>query len=94
MIAGEYGIVFRLETSFNIASFSSLSLKFTKPDGTILTVTNPAVSVGGSSSTQALYTFQNGDVTLPGNWQAQLTYQDATPRQLISQRANFTIQAP
>lgn len=101
MNVNEYGVVFRIGVGFDIHAFSTLSITFTRPDGTTLTVSNPNVTVGGfdvlttlgtfSANQYALYTFQNGDVTKPGLWTARLTYQDTTPRQLISSPGTFTI---
>lgn len=101
MNVGEFGVVFRMSVGFDIHAFSNLSITFTKPDKTTLTVGSPNVSVGGSdvattlgtflANQYALYTFQNGDVTQAGSWTARLTYQDTTPRQLISTPGTFTI---
>lgn len=104
MRVGEWGVVFLFSTGFNMQNSTLLSLKFTKPDGTALTVTNlTGVTVGTSPITTTLgvfaanqyvqYTFKNGDVNQAGTWVAQLTYQDATPQNLISDPSSFTVNA-
>lgn len=102
MRVGEWGVVFLFSTGFNMQNETSLSLKFTKPDGTTMTETNATgVSVGTTNITTTLgifpayeyvqYTFKNGDVNQAGTWVAQLTYQDATPQNLISDPAQFVV---
>ena len=98
MNAGEYGVIFRLGTSFDMSGNTALSLTFTRPDATTLTVSNPSVtapgSVGGSFSANEYfqYTFADGDVrsTDAGQWTVRGTYTDAS-KQLISDAATFTI---
>lgn len=132
MNVGEFGIPFYFSTGFNMLAATFLTLTFTKPDGTQLVVTSPAVSVGTSSVPSLLsspclppsdpcagqapscecgtpavaadptpvtfapylyvrYIFAAGDVNQSGCWSARLTYQDATPRQLISDPATFSV---
>lgn len=101
MNVNEYGVQFQFGTGFDLTSYSSLSIKFTKPDLTTLTVTSPSVTVGNttisttegifSAGTYALYTFVNGNVDQAGEWTARLTYTDANPRLLTSTIVNFTI---
>jgi len=101
MNANDYGIVFVFWTGgFNLSAFTSLELTFTKPNGTVLTVMNPAVSISGSPlttplgvldpDTYALYTFAAGDINLPGQYGVRLTYQ-STGVQLISDPTVFTV---
>ena len=100
MKVGEYGINFVLGVGYNISGFSSLTLTFTKPDGTTLVVTDPAVAVGSgdivtelgtfADETYATYTFQSGDVDQDGEWSVILTYVDGS-KQLFSDVARFTI---
>lgn len=101
MNVNEYGIILQFGVGFDISSFATLSIAFTKPDLTTLTVTNPLVAIGAvdvvttegtfTAGTYATYTFQNGDVNQAGAWSARLTYTDATPRKLISNVVRFTI---
>lgn len=101
MNVNEYGVVLQFGVGFNISGYSTLSITFTKPDLTTLTVTNPAITVGSmtiattagtfNAGTYALYTFVNGDVNVAGIWSARLTYTDATPAKLISNIVTFTI---
>lgn len=53
MNVGEYGIAFLFSTGFNMQESTGLSLTFAKPDGTQLTVTDPAVSVGTTAKSSA-----------------------------------------
>ena len=100
MNVGDYGVVFRLNVSFDISGFSTLTLTFTKPDKTTLVV-NSGITVGNIdvvtpdgtflANQYALYTFTSGQVDQSGNWSARLTYVDSLPRQLISNPATFTV---
>jgi hypothetical protein len=97
----EWGVAFVFSTGFNMASFTSISITFTKPDQSTLTVANPDVTVPNFdlmttdgtflANEYAKYVFQNGDVNLAGNWSARVTYDDATPQHLISDVGTFTI---
>jgi hypothetical protein len=99
--AGEFGVVFRFGVGFSLVSFTTLSLTFTRPDGSTVTATNPNVAVGsGDVSTSlgtflngqyATYTFASGDISLPGTYQVRLTYQDASPKKLVSTIGTFQV---
>jgi hypothetical protein len=98
MNVNEYGVVLQFGVSFNMSAESSLSLTFTKPDEVTLTV--PAVlgtvdittPVGTFSAyTYVTYTFIEGQVDQAGRWSARLTYQDASPAQLISTPGFFMV---
>ena len=101
MIVGEYGIVFNFCVNFNLSSWTSLNLIFTKPSGTSLIVTNPEVSLGTvdiitniqrfSAYTYVVYVFASGNVDQAGTWKVRLEYEDATPRKLISTTSQFSI---
>lgn len=100
MNVGEWGIVFRFSTGYNMSGSTALSLALTKPSGAVLTKTNPSVAVGAVPITTTLglfaanqyvnYTFVNGDIDEAGVWSARLTYTDAD-RHLISDVAEFTV---
>lgn len=98
MKINEYGVVLQFGTSFDMSSYTSLSLTFTKPDLSTLTVT-PTLGVGAVSTplgsfathTYVTYTFLSGQVNQAGSWSARLTYQDATPARLISDVGTFTV---
>lgn len=101
MNAGEYGITYNLNVNFDISGYSSLSLAFTRPDGTSFTRTNPTVTVGNSplvtpdqgtfsANQYCVYVFQNADINQAGTYTARLTYQDAS-KHLISDQATFTV---
>lgn len=106
MNVNEFGITFRFSTGYGMSAFETLSITFTKPDGSTLTVNNTstpnAVSLGTVNVTTpdlgvfaanqyANYTFKSGDIDQEGLWTCRLTYTDATPKRLISDQANFTI---
>lgn len=98
MNVNEYGVVFQMGVSFNMVSNTSLSFTFTKPNGTILTVSavlgtlQITTPVGVfAPNTYATYTFANGDVNQVGTWSARLTYIDAAPTKLISTPATFVV---
>jgi hypothetical protein len=98
MNVNEFGVNLQFEVSFNMAAFTSLSLTFTKPDLTTLTVT-PALGIVDTTTplgvfaadTYVVYTFLAGQVNQAGNWSARLTYQDGSPAQLISTPGTFTV---
>lgn len=102
MNKNEWGIKFVFSTGFNLSGFSTLSIAFTKPDGTVLVKSNPDVTAPAlnidtteglfPSHTYAQYVFQNGDVDQSGTWSARVTYTDAG-QQLISDAATFTVGA-
>jgi hypothetical protein len=92
----EYGIVFRLGVGFDLSANTALSLTFTKPDATELTVANPSVTsptiVGGEflADEYFAYTFASGDVDQSGTWSVRGTYDDGT-QHLISDEATFLV---
>ena len=101
MNSGEFGVVFRFGVGFGMGSFSGLSLTFTRPDSSAFTVSNPSVTLGSGdvvtslgtflNQQYVLYTFAQGDISMPGTYQVRLTYTDNAPKQLISTPAFFTI---
>ncbi len=101
MNTGEYGVQYLFSTGFDMSANTSLKITFTKPDGTTIVVTNPAVTVPAMDveTTDGLflahqyvaYTFVNGDVDQDGVWNARVTYDDAAPRHLISDASEFTV---
>lgn len=100
MNAGEYGIALNLNVNFDISGNTSLSLAFTRPDGSTLTVTNPQVtygtvalstSIGTFAANQyATYTTKSGDIPLPGTYSVRLTYTDSS-KSLKSDIATFQV---
>ncbi|WP_426111024.1 hypothetical protein [Massilia sp. PWRC2] len=103
MNVGEYGISFNFNQNFTISGFTTLSLAITRPDGSVITKTNPAVSVGSvalvtpndgtyAAGQYAVYVFADGDLSLPGDYKARLTYTDASKR-LIGELVVFTVNA-
>lgn len=103
MNVGEWGITFNFNQNFDISAFTALSLVITRPDGTTFTRTSPQVSVGGIALTTpndgiyaahqyAVYTFADGDLTVPGTYTARLSYTDAT-KHLVGNVASFGVSA-
>ena len=105
MNVNEWGVELLFSTGFDMSAFTAISMIFTKPDGTTLTVTNPgttALIVGTADAVTTLgtflahkylqYTFQNGDVNQAGSWSVRVTYTDAT-QHLISDSTTFTVGA-
>lgn len=101
MNVNEYGVMFLFSTGFDMSAHTALQINFTKPDGSLLTKTNPNVTLGTVPITTTAglfaahfyvqYTFVNGDVNQVGDWSARVIYDDATPLHLISDVAQFTI---
>jgi len=97
---GEYGVHLWFSTGFDMRGFTSLSIIFTKPDQTVLTVTNPAVSVGAVDENTVFglfpankyldYVFVEGQVDQVGVWGVRCTYTDGS-QHLISDPTTFTI---
>lgn len=100
MNVGEYGIAFNLGVGYDISGSSSLSLAFTRPDGSVFTATNPQVAAGTVDITNgtvsfpakqyAQYAIGQGLLTIPGQYSARLTYTDAT-KLLKSDTVTFTV---
>lgn len=99
---GEYGIACVFSTAYDMSAFTTISLKFTKPDGTVLMVTDangvtvpntPITTVLGTfaANKYARYAFQNGDLDQTGVWKCRVLYTDATPQHLISNESTFTV---
>lgn len=100
MNVGEYGLAFNMNVNYDLSSYTTLSLAFTRPDGTVFTATNPQVTISASPLTTTLGTFAanqyvnyitaTGNITVPGTYSVRLTYTDSTKR-LISDTATFTV---
>jgi len=103
MNVGEYGLAHNLNVNYNISAFTTLSMVYTRPDGTLITrtgadVTVPAVALvttdmGTFAANQyAKHIFKVGDLTLAGTYTVRLTYTDATKR-LVSDQTSFVVSA-
>lgn len=101
MNVGEYGLVFAFGTGFDLTGQTSLGITFTKPDGSTLVI-DSGVTVGSGDRTNddgttflsgeyAKYTIADGDIDQEGEWQARVTYEDATGQHLISDVGTFTV---
>lgn len=100
MKANEYGINFLMNTDFDLSASTSIVLVVTRPDGTMLNITNPALTVGNVdiitnigtflANQYVKYVFVKGDVNQLGVYTARLYYfNTAIPQGLISQVAQF-----
>jgi len=103
-----YGVPAVFNTSFDLSAFTTLSIVFTRPDGTILTktsaagVTAPNVNVATALGTflanqYAQYYFVAGDLNQLGTWYAYVIYDNsgASPSQhILSNQSSFTVTAP
>lgn len=102
MNVGEYGVLFEINVNFDIGAATSLTLNFTKPDNTTLSVSTPNVTPGATTistpfgqflaNQYAVYRFVQGNVDQAGVWKVRLVYNDAT-QHLISDVATFSISA-
>lgn len=97
----EYGITFRMGAAWNMSGNTSLTINFTKPDNTTLSVASPNVVLGSTqydagrsgifkANEYAEYTTQGGDIDQSGKWKAELIYQD-TNKLLKSKQVEFTV---
>lgn len=99
MNANEYGILFEFGTGFDMSGNTSLSLVFTRPDATVLTVTNPAVTISAAAAPPFLgnqymkYTFASGDINQAGSYSVRAIYNDGLPSHLISNVGTFVVGA-
>ncbi len=100
---GEYGVACVFYTAYDMSAFTSLQIKFTKPDGEILlaTATCPAVLIVTALGTfpanqYAQYYFVDGDLDQLGTWFARVIYTNtnASPDlHLISNSSSFKVTA-
>ena len=100
MNAGEYGIAFLLNVAFDLSLNTNLTLVFTKPDKTVLTVSSPYVALVPKTITTPDGNFQPskyvayitapGDVDQVGDYQVRLDYFTNTTK-LISNITSFTV---
>lgn len=101
---GEFGVACVFSTSYDMSAFTTISMKFTKPDGTTLLVTNPSVTVPNTNLVTALgtftanqyaqYYFQTNDLNQLGVWYCRVIYDKSTaspPLHLISNQSSFTV---
>ncbi len=104
---GEFGVACVFSTAFNMSTFTEISMKFTKPDGTILLVdSSDGVTVPGSPIVTVLgtfaaneysqYYFQSGDLDQLGVWYCRVIFDDSgasPPQRLISNSSSFEVTA-
>ena len=100
MNAGEYGIAFALNASYDMSANTNLILIFTRPDKSVLTVTKPQVVLGTTPLTTndgtflanqyVTYVTAPGDFDLEGKYMVRLDY--FTPGvKLITDPYTFTV---
>lgn len=101
MNAGEYGIVHNHNLNFNVSGFTTLSITYTRPDGTTFTVTNPDVTAPAvplvtddagtfAANQYTAYTFVAGNITVEGVYTFRVTYTDGS-KLLKDDTASFTV---
>ena len=93
---GEFGKPIYLATGFDMSGNSALTVVFTKPDGSMLQkpATAPNVAIGSMpANTYFEVTPEDGDIDQSGGWAAYGIYEDSTPRKLISETVQFTVNA-
>lgn len=91
LFVGDTGKTFRLNASFNMASYTELEMVFTKPSGaTVTKATADGVSLGVvdvidetlgtfSANEYANYSLEPGLINEAGVWSAYLKYTNTTP---------------
>lgn len=97
---GEYGVACVFYTAYDMSTFTTLQIQFTKPDGTILLAdaTCPNVDVVTALGTfpakeYAQYLFVVDDLDQTGVWYARVIYtKTGSPNvKLISNSSSFTV---
>jgi hypothetical protein len=101
---GEIGKLFRYSTGFDMSGSTALDLKFTKPDQTQVTISNPRVTapatpivndpdIGNApASTYMQFTTEAADFDQSGKWSVCGIYTDATPKEFHGNAAEFTVE--
>lgn len=104
MNVNDYGILYAFFTAYDMSAFTGISITFTRPDKTTLTVADPAVSVPPTplvtpgptfpANQYAAYVFVEDDVTIAGTWTARVTYLNDgvdPPERFISNVGSFVV---
>lgn len=99
MIVGEFGTIHKQGTGFDLSANTALSLIFTRPDGTTLTVTPTlgtvalvTTSLGTfAANTWVQYTFLSGQIDQAGDWTARVTASFGASKTLLSTQATFPV---
>ena len=97
LFAGEYGRLMKFGVQFDLSGATSLSIVFTRPNGTILTVPATFGTVPIQSQTETFlanqycsYTFASGDLDQAGIYTARVSYTDAT-KHLLTPPYRFVV---
>lgn len=98
---GDINKTIRLATGFDMSSQTSLPIDFTKPDGSVLTVSGVLGTVaitdddlGPLAANEYVnYSTVAGDIDQVGIWRACVTYIDAGPSNYPSKTTTFTVEA-
>lgn len=101
--ATEFGKTFRYATTYDMSANTALDLKFTAPDGTVYTISNPRVTAPAVSvvdptlgtleaSTYMEFTTLATDFEMAGPWTVCGTYTDATPKIFYGNDAEFEVE--
>lgn len=100
---GEVGKTIRADCNFDLSSYSELTLKFTKPDGTTVSKTTAdGVTAPGSEVTDSdgnvfsaseymEYDFESGVLDQSGQWTVQPIYNDAVPKTFKGEPKTFSV---
>lgn len=105
MKIGESGIIFRVNTGFDMSSSTALELLFTAPDGTESSITNPRVSAPASAVTDPdlgdlnaneymEFLTESTDFTQSGVWSVCSKFTNTTPEPdqvYIGDQSAFTV---
>lgn len=104
MKVGEYGNTLYFDTLFSMSGFTTISLTFTKPDGSSFSVNNnstPPVTLGtvGICTPRGdfcpfqyvSYVFQLGQLNQAGEYTVQLNYRGSGGANLFSNVASFAV---
>lgn len=95
MNKNEFGLTINLNVNYDISAKTTLALDITRPDGTVLTKTPTVGTVplnGFLANQYAVYRTIAGDINQAGTYSMRLTYNDASPKQLISDVVTFEVQ--
>ena len=100
----EVGKIIRVNALFDMTNNSELTLIFTKPDLTTLTVNkasgvsapgvdvlDPVTGVTFNANEYFQYTTQAGNIDQSGSWKIKGVYDDLTPKHFIGDTDVFTV---
>lgn len=94
----EYGLACNLNVNFDLSTATSLTMSFTRPDGTVFTGAAIAPGTPATSPNQgtfsankyARYIFKESDLTVAGEYIVRLMYLDSSKR-IFSEPTSFMV---